>query len=172
MITARSPFGVPRPRAFRGPLHIVWLALLVLGLAFAHGVNSESAAHHLASAVPSSSAVPHSAAPATGTGTAGLPGPEVPHAATASHDPTAPHQDTAPYDAHALMAAHSDGSVHPAERCMPGQPQLSGGTGTPAPEAVTARSGRDRTTGTAPPARLPDGATVSAHAPVTGVLRI
>jgi hypothetical protein len=97
MITARSPIGVLRARVSRGPL---WLTLLLLGLLYAHGVSIHSAAHHLSgggslSAAPSDHAHAAPAGPFLGT--------------VQSLDGT--------------DGDRCGGSSHPAEECMPVQPQ-------------------------------------------------
>ncbi|MFF3720875.1 hypothetical protein ACFYYM_00690 [Streptomyces erythrochromogenes] len=51
MITARSSSGVPRIRGNRGPLALLWLAPLLIGLLDAHGIGSGSGyGHHAPSA--------------------------------------------------------------------------------------------------------------------------
>ncbi|MBT2492902.1 hypothetical protein J7E96_31210 [Streptomyces sp. ISL-96] len=103
MITARSPIGVLRARASRGPLHMLWLTLLMVGLVYAHGVSAESAAHHLPNSGPVS-------------------------ATTSGHAPADPANSSLGM-AQPLEGADEEhdgeGSSHPAEECMPGQPQQS-----------------------------------------------
>ncbi|GLF95870.1 hypothetical protein [Streptomyces yaizuensis] len=190
MITARSPFGVPRTRVFRGPLHIVWLAVLALGLVFAHGLNRESPVHHFTtasfSAMNSGHVVGGSAGRPGSTGSAGTTAStgiadHIDHAGHAGRTaadpgghvhapaPSAAHGDPS---AHALLATHSDGSVHPVEQCMPGQPQLNSGTANPGAEAVALSTARDRTTRPAAPARCRPATEPSARPAPTGVLRI
>lgn len=109
MVTARSPIGVLRTRASRGPLHLLWLTLLLIGLVYTHGVSMESASHHLANG-----------------GSA--------FAATSGHVPA--HPANSPLGTgHSLQGTdeehEGEGSSHPAEECMPGQPQQ--GTALQAP---------------------------------------
>ncbi|QKM71188.1 hypothetical protein STSU_032825 [Streptomyces tsukubensis NRRL18488] len=137
----------------------MWLALLVLGLVFTHGVNRESPFAHIAGAAATADTPGHFPPAAT-----------VERAATAA--PLAPRPAAVPFGAHAGLSAHSDGSAHPAERCMPGQPQLNSGTagpgsGPPPPGAVTAR-----TTRAVAGDSIDDRAAAPRCAPVTGILRI
>lgn len=101
MITARSPIGVLRARASHGPLQLLWLTLLLAALVYAHGVSTESAAHHLSNGGSVSAA------------TSG-------HAATDAADPSI---GTAQSLDGAGEGHGGEGSSHPAEQCMPGQPQ-------------------------------------------------
>ncbi|MGV9317078.1 hypothetical protein ACWDR0_33620 [Streptomyces sp. NPDC003691] len=128
--------------------------LLVIGLVFAHGVNRESPLPHTVG----TGAGAHGASAVVAPATAVPPTPQRPAAAS---------QDT-----HAGLPAHSDGSVHPAERCMPGQPQLNSGTqspgsGPPAPGAV-----RDLTAAGAAYDGVGSQGAAPRCAPVTGILRI
>ncbi|MFE7136071.1 hypothetical protein ACFVIM_35025 [Streptomyces sp. NPDC057638] len=119
MITARLRFDVRRARLFRGPLRVVWVALLLLGLAYTHGTGTESAAHHLAKDSFTTFSAPLSGQ-ADDTGSPG--------AATAPRErapETARHGDGT---AHESPGA---GSAHPVERCMPSQPQLTSTAPTP-----------------------------------------
>ncbi|MFH9612907.1 hypothetical protein ACH4MM_03905 [Streptomyces pratensis] len=101
MITARSPIGVLRTRASRGPLHILWLALLMVGLLYAHGGSSDSTVHHLSSS--------------------GL------VAAVTSGHAAADNANLSPGMAEPFIEAGAEhpgeSSSHPGEECMPGQPQ-------------------------------------------------
>ncbi|ANW19420.1 hypothetical protein [Streptomyces clavuligerus] len=183
MITDRSPFGVPRPRVFRGPLHIVWLSVLTLALVFAHGVNRESPAHHFATASFSLMNSGHSTADGPERG--GADGADRGGAATGDTGPVrtaaegpggpAPAAFPPPVPAaasHARLGPHSEGLAHPAEQCMPGQPQLNTTLTSPASEAAALGSARDRTARTAPPEEIRSGAATPACPPVTGILRI
>ncbi|QDY80503.1 hypothetical protein [Streptomyces qinzhouensis] len=158
MITERPAIGMPRPSELRGPRHLVWLALLLLGLVFTHGANREGPLPHFTAA----------------TAAAGIPG----HAPPAAAEPApatatmTSRQAATPFGTHAGLFGHSDGSAHPAERCMPGQPQLNSGTpgpgsGPPAPGAVIDRATRPiAADAVGPHAPAPH------CAPVTGILRI
>ncbi|MEV6676530.1 hypothetical protein AB0N09_06610 [Streptomyces erythrochromogenes] len=61
MITARSSCGVPRIRGNRGPLVLLWLALLLIGLLDAHGIGSGSGYGHHAAPSASVTAAPSQA---------------------------------------------------------------------------------------------------------------
>ncbi|MGW1279981.1 hypothetical protein ACWD4V_23920 [Streptomyces tsukubensis] len=137
----------------------MWLALLVLGLVFTHGVNQESPFAHIAGAAATAETPGHSPPAATAE-----------RAAAAA--PLAPRPAVTPFGTHAGLSAHSDGSAHPAEQCMPGQPQLNSGTtgpgsGPPPPGAVAAR-----TTRAVAGDRIDDRAVAPRCAPSTGILRI
>lgn len=57
MVTARSAFGALRTRSHRaGSQGVLWLAALLLGLLYTHGLSAETAVGH-ASAVTASTAV-------------------------------------------------------------------------------------------------------------------
>ncbi|MFF3554811.1 hypothetical protein ACFYXL_15580 [Streptomyces tsukubensis] len=159
MITERPAIGMPRSSELRGPWHLVWLALLVLGLVFTHGVNQESPFAHIAGAAATAETPGHSPPAATAE-----------RAAAAA--PLAPRPAVTPFGTHAGLSAHSDGSAHPAEQCMPGQPQLNSGTtgpgsGPPPPGAVAAR-----TTRAVAGDCIDDRAVAPRCAPSTGILRI
>ncbi|MDI9883703.1 hypothetical protein QMZ92_04635 [Streptomyces sp. HNM0645] len=105
MITARSPIGVPRAGNSRGPLHMLWLALLIVGLVYAHGVSTESAAHHLSNGTSFSVSMSH----------------------LALDGPAAPLGEPSP----AAGGEERDSAPHPAEDCMPVQPQQGAPLHTP-----------------------------------------
>ncbi|TLQ42194.1 hypothetical protein [Streptomyces marianii] len=115
MITARSPIGVPRAGNSRGPLHMLWLALLIVGLVYAHGVSTESAAHHLSNGASFSASM----SPLAFDGPAAPLGEPSPTAGGEEHD-SAPHP-----------AEEHDSAPHPAEDCMPVQPQQGAPLHTP-----------------------------------------
>lgn len=98
MITARSPIGVLRARIFRGPLRMLWLTLLTIGLVYAHGASAESSPHH-----------------STGASTPVL---STSHAPADSREIS--YGETQSSKADELA---EDSSTHPAEQCMPGQSQ-------------------------------------------------
>lgn len=94
MVTAWSPSGKPRTRFSAGPLRVLWLAALLFGFLYSHGVSAESAAgHQTAGAVASSAHPAHS------------------HAAGEQARVTAGHNDD------------GQEPTHPAEECVSGQPQ-------------------------------------------------
>ncbi|MFJ8232918.1 hypothetical protein ACIQ9E_23705 [Streptomyces sp. NPDC094448] len=158
MITERPAADMPRSSELRGPWHLVWLALLVLGLVFAHGVNQESPFAHIAGAAATAESPGHFPSAAT--------------AERAAAVPPAPRAAAAFFGTHAGLSAHSDGSAHPAEQCMPGQPQLNSGTAGPGSSQLPPGAAADRTM------RAVAGDTIDARAaaprcpPVTGILRI
>lgn len=102
MVTAWSPLCKPRARSSAGPLRVLWLAALLFGFLYSHGVSSESAAGHL-----STSAVAFSAHPA--------------------HDQTAQRQLQVSHGHN----DDDQGSSHPAEECASGQPQQGPGLSAP-----------------------------------------
>ncbi|MEU5401246.1 hypothetical protein ABZ348_18365 [Streptomyces sp. NPDC005963] len=164
MITARSPIGVLRPATFRGPLHFLWLTLLVLGLLSAHGTNAEGITHH-----PTSTAFL--------TVNAGQPVTDAPtvkgESGSTSHQRAVDGALGASTDgARASGEVHTGGSVHHIEQCMPTQPQLTPSSHLPCPAALTQSSRSDWT----PPAPSLDGSsgtmTVADDARAHDVLRI
>ncbi|MET8681945.1 DUF6153 family protein [Streptomyces sp. NPDC004647] len=53
MVTAQPTFSALRARSRRaGPLHVLWLATLLLGLLYTHGMSAEGAAGHISAAAP------------------------------------------------------------------------------------------------------------------------
>lgn len=111
MVTARSLIAVLRTRAFRGPLYVLWPALLVSGLVYAHGVSVESAAHHLPNSGSSS-------------------------AATSRHgpaDPAGASWGTTQFLDEADEAHDGERASHPSQECMPVQPQQGAAPQTPCP---------------------------------------
>ncbi|UQA91067.1 hypothetical protein [Streptomyces halobius] len=106
MVTAWSPSSMLRARSSAGPLRLLWLAALLLGVLFTHGVSVESAEGHT---------------------TAGITAPV--YAAAVNHEGQtgeAGHGDDVAYTSPALVAADDrhdgEGSSHPAEECLSGQP--------------------------------------------------
>lgn len=148
MVTARSSCGVPRIRWYRMTSAPYWLALLFLGFLCVHG-SSDAMAVHPSSAAPSVNAAPHRLAHET-IGNSAAPAVRTPQ----------------------QECAHGAGnSPHPAEHCLPGQPDEAA-VSAPCPRAdepsATARPHGDR-----PP--VPGGAAQThgtAAGPPTGVLRI
>lgn len=151
MVTARSPIGVLRTRASRGPLHLLWLALLLVGLVYTHGVSTESASHHLANggsvSVAASGHVPaHPADSPLGMG-------HFLHGSDEEHD--------------------SEGSSHPGEECMPGQPQQGAALQVPCSSVLNDSAAGGQPTG---PSVVANSQVRSLPSPgaarTTGVLRI
>lgn len=107
MVTAWSPSGLLRARSSAGPLRLLWLAALLLSVAFTHGVHAESAEGH---AMPGATASAHVSI-----------GMEKGHTGGAGHtdDDAYPSPDVAAAD----DRHDGDGSSHPAQTCMSGQPQ-------------------------------------------------
>lgn len=109
MVTAWSPSGLLRSRISAGPLGLLWLAALLLSIAFTHGVSAESAAGHMTAGVTAPVHV-----------SAGI------HEGHASGAGTS---DDIAYEAHEVAAAgdheDGDGSSHPAQECVSGQPPQS-----------------------------------------------
>ncbi|NBE50127.1 hypothetical protein [Streptomyces boluensis] len=70
MVTASRTFSPLRARMQQaGPVRVFWLATLILGLLYTHGVSAESAAHHAApglstTAMASTAPDDHTLAPA------------------------------------------------------------------------------------------------------------
>ncbi|GAA0942556.1 hypothetical protein GCM10009575_058950 [Streptomyces rhizosphaericus] len=106
MVTAWLRSGMLRPRS-AGPLRLLWLAVLVLGVLVTHGASAESAQGH---AMVGTTAPAHASAVMQEGHTSGAGG----GGAVASASP----------DAAAADGQHEgDGSPHPAEGCVSGQPQ-------------------------------------------------
>ncbi|MCP3820877.1 hypothetical protein NLX86_23110 [Streptomyces sp. A3M-1-3] len=150
MITARSPFGVLRARTSRGPLRMLWLTLLMVGLVYAHGVSAESAAHHLSSSASFSALT----------------------SGSMSADPVDSSTETAQSPAGAGEEHDEEDPAQPAEECMPGQPQQGAALQVPCSGVLG-----DSALGGQVPHRSPvaDGRTDGlplAGARATGILRI
>lgn len=114
MITARSLIAVLRTRAFRGPLYVLWPALLVSGLVYAHGVSVESAAHHLPNSGSSSA-------------TTSRHGPADPAGASWGTTQFLDEVDEAD-EVH-----DGERASHPSQECMPVQPQQGAALQAPCP---------------------------------------
>ncbi|WP_329021723.1 hypothetical protein [Streptomyces sp. NBC_00690] len=154
MITARPPIGVLRPANFRGPLHFLWLTLLVLGLLSTHGTNAEGVTHHPASTAFSTvNSVPLPVVIPTSNSSGG----------TTSHELTA---DAGPptvgsHGARPSNEVHTGSSAHHVEQCMPTQPQLTPSSPMPCPAALTQCPHSDWS----PPAPSLDGSSGAAAIP-------
>ncbi|WP_327582280.1 hypothetical protein OHA25_40990 [Nonomuraea sp. NBC_00507] len=106
MVTAWSRSGLLRARISAGPLGLLWLAALLLGILFTHGLSAGGAKGHL---------------------TAGVTAPAYASAGThQGHTSGAAHSDDVAYPSLQGMAAEDrhdgDGSSHPAQQCVSGQP--------------------------------------------------
>ncbi|MFI9027762.1 DUF6153 family protein [Streptomyces sp. NPDC053560] len=105
MVTALRSSALLRARPqMAGPLRVFWLAALLLGLLYTHGVSGESAAAH---AAPGATASASSTVPAT----------QEP-AASHHHDGDSHHHD-------------GDGTGHTADHCASGQPPHGADLPTP-----------------------------------------
>lgn len=157
MITARPPIGVLRPATFRGPLHFLWLTLLVLGLLSTHGTNAEGVTHHPASTAfltvnsgPPPVAIPTSKSRDGRDGTAS-------HELTAEAGPTT----ASSHGARPSHETYTGSSAHHVEQCMPTQPQLTPSSPMPCPAALAPSPHSDWS----PPAPSLDGSSSTAAIP-------
>ncbi|MGY5080926.1 hypothetical protein ACWIGX_28180 [Streptomyces nigrescens] len=101
MVTAQPMFSALRVRPHRaGPLRVLWLAALLLGLLYTHGVSTESAAGH-------TSPMSVSAAAPASSGDAG-------HGVPAQHavEDAVPDEHDGDHEAE-----------HPAQDCLSSQPE-------------------------------------------------
>lgn len=105
MVTAWPRSSMLRTRTSAGPLPLLWLAVLLLGIMFTHGMNAESAEGHVTVGV----AAPLSASAGTHEG----------HTVGAGKDDAyaSPEVETSE-DRH-----DGEGSAHPGQECVSGQPQ-------------------------------------------------
>ncbi|WP_326812521.1 hypothetical protein OIE62_06235 [Streptomyces scopuliridis] len=149
MVTPRSLFGIARTRPSASPLRMLWLALLLFGFVYTHGLSANSAAGHVAPRANAPSAVASSVDDAHGPA-----GGAVAVVAPRGGD------------------ADGHGSSHPATECVPGQPQSAPGPVAsglmarawgPAAVPILAAGGTDRFVPAAP-------ASVTARGP--GVLQV
>ncbi|GGZ14746.1 hypothetical protein GCM10010387_03670 [Streptomyces inusitatus] len=147
MITERPPFGALRAREYRGPLRILWLALLVISLMYAHGLYGENPAHHLSSTAFSTANSGHSSAESHGG----------PGAGTGSSPGHAP---------------HGSDLAHPDEQCMPGQPQLTVSQQVSGSDGLGQSTLRDRTAERAQPVEGSGVGSSPACPRTSGILRI
>ncbi|MBO8191855.1 hypothetical protein ITI46_09225 [Streptomyces oryzae] len=113
MVTARSALSMLRVRSHRaGPLRLLWLAVLLLGLLYTHGVSAESAAGHIDPVSVSPAAQMSSGeAEVHGASAEGVPGTSAEHAVEA-----------------AGCDEHDGGheTAHPAQDCVSVQPEPAG----------------------------------------------
>ncbi|MFB7479630.1 hypothetical protein ACFUEM_08220 [Streptomyces anulatus] len=114
MIAVRSLITVLRTRASRGPLYMLWPALLVSGLVYAHGASVVSAAHHLPDNGFSSVATSRH-------------GPVDPAGASRGITPFLDEADEADEAHDGERASHSS------QECMPVQPQQGAALQAPCP---------------------------------------
>ncbi|MFE3323991.1 DUF6153 family protein [Streptomyces sp. NPDC059176] len=112
MVTAWTPSSKPRTGLAAGPLRVLWLAVLLFGLLYTHGVSAETAASHAttSAAMPAAHFVPGS------------------DAAREDDQPTSPGHDGGDQDS------------HPAGECVSGQPQQGSGLPAPAPAPLDLHS--------------------------------
>ncbi|MCJ1676348.1 hypothetical protein MTF65_03060 [Streptomyces sp. APSN-46.1] len=96
MVTARSSSGTLRTRSSAGSLRVLWVAMLLFTFLYTHGASTEAVTGH----INATAAAPVAVA--------------VAHAHAA---------DDAPLDHRHHGGGH--GTSHPAEQCVPGQPQQS-----------------------------------------------
>lgn len=108
MVTAWSRSSLLRARASAGPLRLLWLAALLLAIAFTHGVSAESAQSHVTAGV--TTPVHASAAGIHEGGTSG--------AGQSDDVAYTSLKVTAPNDCH-----DGDNPSHAAEECLSGKPQ-------------------------------------------------
>lgn len=104
MITAWLPLSGPRRRSPGAPRRLLLVAMLLFGLVYAHGASTEGVTQHLASPKMAVSAE------ADAHGAGGETKPVVHEAQADSADANGNHDG-------------DHGSSHPAQECLPGQPQ-------------------------------------------------
>ncbi|MEU5641059.1 hypothetical protein [Streptomyces milbemycinicus] len=120
MVTARSLSAMPRSRPSGRALRLLWVAALLFGLVYAHGVSPESVTRHLSSAT-------------VNLGVSVGQGPVV----------TAPVAAEKASDSGLAVRDHRDGghaSPHPAHECLIAQPQHGSGVVAPCPAALGRQS--------------------------------
>lgn len=121
MVTAWSPSVMTWCRPSRRPLRVLWVAALLLGLVYAHGVSAEGVAGHLAFGAVDQGA-PVSQADAR---TASVAAEEMSDGGVESRDD------------------HHNGnhdSSHPVHECLVGQPQYGSGWVAPCPAVLSRAS--------------------------------
>ncbi|MES4909079.1 MULTISPECIES: hypothetical protein [unclassified Streptomyces] len=117
MVTAWSPSVMSRFRPSGRPLRLLWVAALLFGLVYAHGVSPEGVTRHLASI-------------AAGPGVSVGQGDAVMTAFAAAEKTS---------DGGLAMRDHHDGhhgSPHPAHECLVAQPQHGSGVAAPCPASL------------------------------------
>ncbi|MGP3925139.1 DUF6153 family protein [Streptomyces sp. 8N616] len=106
MVTVRPTSSLPRTRlTWAGLLRVSWLAALLLGLLYTHGVSGESAAAHMSTGSTAASAHASSHAAEVHPAGGGTP---------AEHSDG--HHEPAPAD-------HDDEAGHAGPSCLSGKPQ-------------------------------------------------
>lgn len=125
MVSAWSRSGLVRPRISAGPPGLLWLAALLLSIAFTHGVSAESAEGHMTAGVPPVHA-------STGTQEA--------HASGAGHSVEVAYTSLEIAAVEDRHDGHGDGSSHPAQECVSGQPQQGLDLAAPRPAPLDSAS--------------------------------
>lgn len=114
MVTAWSPSVMPRSRPSGRPLRLLWVAALLFGLVYAHGVSPEGVTRHLATI-------------------AAGPGVSVGHGGAVMTSSAAAQKAS---DGAFVTRDHHDGhhgSPYPAHECLVAQPQHGSGVAAPCP---------------------------------------
>lgn len=125
MVTAWSPSCAPRFRCTAGSRRLLLVAVMLFGLVYAHGVNAEGVAAHLGPAHATAVA----AADAHGSDSGSRSDSGSGSGSGSGEERGTVSQGVSVQDASAMPAEttghHDDehGTSHPAQDCLPGQPQ-------------------------------------------------